>query len=135
MQIPDRSLLLTKVEAATRQIEAAIEALARGDFDIVITLAGVAEGMIEKSTSLFAYHRDHPKMRELGMEQKELVAVLNKERDWLKHLTGPETMEITLYSAAFMIPRSLTKLNPQCCTPLMRDFLIWWRRQHVETDA
>ena len=44
---PDRKgLTLTKEEAATRQTNAAIEAFARGDFDIAITLAGAAEDLL-----------------------------------------------------------------------------------------
>ena len=45
MNVPDKPVQITKVEAATRQVEAAIEAFRKGDFDIAITLAGAAEGI------------------------------------------------------------------------------------------
>jgi hypothetical protein len=61
MEAPDRPLNLTKVEAAIRQVEAAIEALERGDFDVAITLAGAAEDMIDRPGSLFAYHQSRTK--------------------------------------------------------------------------
>jgi hypothetical protein len=51
MEIPQesitlKSITLTKADAATRQIDAAIEALLHDRFDIAITLAGAAEDMI-----------------------------------------------------------------------------------------
>lgn len=56
---PNKGVLrLTKVQGATRQTNAAIEAFARGDFDIAITLAGAAEGMIKwKGRHLFTFLR------------------------------------------------------------------------------
>ena len=99
MQVPDAPLTLTKIEAATRQVECAVEALVRGHFDVAITLAGAAEGMIkgETPTSLFAYHRDSPKRDEEGITEKELVSPLNKERDWLKHACEPDSMQFQLH--------------------------------------
>jgi len=88
MDIPERSLILTKAEAATRQVEGAIEALVRGHFDIAITLAGAAEDMIDSPDSLFAYHRDHLNAKELGeLEDKigpapQSRAQLAEARQW-----------------------------------------------------
>lgn len=42
------SLHLNLLEAATRQIHTAIDALEAGNFDIALTLAGAAEGMIHR---------------------------------------------------------------------------------------
>ena len=126
MQVPDPPLKLSKADAAIRQVGAAIDALERGDFDVAITLAGAAEDMIDRAGSLFAYHRDHPKAKELGIENEELRDHMNKERNWLKHKSGPDTMDITCYSAAFMIARAVTKLGPECCTPRMASFVRWW---------
>jgi hypothetical protein len=133
MQIPDRPLNLGKAEAAIRQVGAAIDALERGDFDVTITLAGAAEDLIDRPGSLFAYHLEHPKAKELGIENKELRDHMNKERDWLKHGSGPDTMEITCYSAAFMIARAVTKLRPECCTPRITAFVRWWCK-YIEAD-
>jgi hypothetical protein len=129
VQIPDPPLTLTKAEAATRQVEAAIEALERGNFDIAITLAGAAECILACPESLFAYQRDHPKAQELGIEKEELLNHLNKERNWLKHLSGPDTMEITRYSAAFMIARAVTKLKAEYCTAPIKAFWRWWTEE------
>ena len=48
MKVPKRPLTLTKAQAPVRQVEAAIHALIRGDFDIAITLACAAEGMFDR---------------------------------------------------------------------------------------
>jgi hypothetical protein len=134
VQVPDAPLTLTKAEVATRQVEGAIEALVRGHFDVAITLAGAAEGMIkgETPTSLFAYHRDHPKREEGGITEKELVSHLNKERDWLKHACEPDSMQFQLYTAAFMVARAATKLGAERWTPPIAAFWPWWT-EYVET--
>lgn len=43
------SLHLTLERAMSRQVDAAIDALVAGNFDIALTLAGAAEGMIERT--------------------------------------------------------------------------------------
>jgi hypothetical protein len=43
------SLFLTLQKAATRQVDAAIDALQAGDYDVALTLAGAAEGMIART--------------------------------------------------------------------------------------
>ena len=58
-RLPVDPLKLTLAQAATRQVDAAIDALERGKFDIALTLAGAAEGMIERDGHhLFAGLRD-----------------------------------------------------------------------------
>ena len=113
----DQPLTLSKAEAAARQVEGAIEALVRGHFDIAITLAGAAEDMLDRPGSLFDYQRDHPRAKKLGLEEdtqrKALADHMNVERNWLKHKGPPESMEFTLYSAAFMIARAVTTLAPE----------------------
>lgn len=124
MDVPAMALNLTKAEAATRQVEAAINALVRGDFDVAITLAGAAEGMLVRSgTHGFAYLRDSPRVQHL--DKKEWIAVLNQERDWLKHPTpdGPELLIIERGHAAFMIARAASKLENW--TPRIDEFKAW----------
>jgi hypothetical protein len=118
----DSTLSLTKIEAATRQTEAAIEAFVRGDFDIAITLAGAAEGMIERDgLHMFAFLRDSPRVQDV--EKKEWISTLNSERDWLKHSNGPETLRIEREHAAIMIARAASKLEKW--TPRMEEFKEW----------
>jgi hypothetical protein len=110
---PEKKVMtLTKAEGALRQINAAIEAFWRGDFDIAVTLSGAAEGMLErKEAHLFLHIRDAPQVQHVP--KKEWIETLNQERDWLKHNNSDDsaTMEIHRAAAAFMIARAASKLE------------------------
>lgn len=115
-------LFLTLERAALRQIDAAIDALEAGHFDIALTLAGAAEGMIEKSGfHMFGELKNSPEAL-ARFTQKEWIAILNMERDWLKH-GGRPTMEIHCSTAAFMIARATTKIENW--SSRMVEFKIW----------
>jgi hypothetical protein len=121
--LPAGVMNLTLVHAASRQVDAAIEALGRGDFDVALTLAGAAEGMIHREGHhMFGWLRDNARAKERFPEKKEWIALLNSERDWLKH-GGADTMEIECASAAFMIARAASKL--ESWTPRMDAFKAW----------
>ncbi|MET4514324.1 hypothetical protein [Bradyrhizobium sp. I1.7.5] len=117
------SLSLTLHAAATRQIDAAIDALQTGDFDVALTLAGAAEGMIERKTghTMFGWLKQHPGALE-RFDKKEWISMLNAERDWLKH-GGQPAMEICCAEATFMIARAASKLEDW--TSKMVAFKIW----------
>ena len=125
MKVPKQPLDLTKAQGAVRQLEAAIHSFVRGDFDIAITLAGAAEGMFDrKGRHLFAFTRDHPKAS--GVERKKWIAHLNRDRDWLKHPSGPDRLQIERFSAAVAITRAATKLEAKDWTPLIGQFREWY---------
>jgi hypothetical protein len=114
-----KHLTLTKVMGATRQTDAAISAFARGDFDIAITLAGAAEGMINREGQhLFGVFRDSAGA--LEVEEKKWIATLNIERDWLKHPSGPLELQLGREEAAMMIARTASKLEEW--SPQMKEF-------------
>jgi hypothetical protein len=122
MEAPERTLTLTKVEGATRQTEAAIEAFVRGDFDIAITLSGAAEGMLERDgPHMFSFLRDSSRVQDV--KKKNWIAVLNNEKEWLKHSSGPETILFERGDAAFMIARAASKLEKW--TPRLEEFKVW----------
>jgi hypothetical protein len=134
MDAPNAPLIITKVEGATRQTEAAIEAFFRGDFDIAITLAGAAEGMIERDgPHLWTYLLDAQRVQERLtileghqaelVERKPWISALNDERDWLKHPSGAETLVIERAAAAIIISRAASKLEKW--TPRMEEFRVW----------
>lgn len=130
MEIPERPLTLTKAMAAVRQVEAAIDALERGDFDIAITLAGAAEGMFDREgRHLFAVLREHTTAANIN--KKVWISHLNRDRDWLKHATGPDTLEIERFSAAASITRAATKLEAQDWTPRIEAFREWYNA-HID---
>lgn len=114
--------LLTIEQAMCRQVDAAIDALEAGDFDVALTLAGAAEGMIERTgLHMFGELKSSPKALE-RFTKKEWISILNMERDWLKH-GGQPTMEIPCSSAAFMIARAASKIENW--TTRMVEFKIW----------
>jgi hypothetical protein len=116
------SLFLTLENAATRQIDAAIDALQAGNFDVALTLAGAAEGMIERAGfHMFGELKKSPAALE-RFAQKEWISILNTERDWLKH-GGQPHMEIHCSSATYMIARAASKLENW--TEKMVWFKIW----------
>lgn len=122
--LPADPVKLTLIEGATRQVDAAIDALERGKFDIVLTLAGAAEGMIRRDGHhLFAGLRDNPRAKERCAEKKDWIAMLNRERDWLKH-GGDDEMQIECFDAAMMIARAASKL--EVWTAKMEDFRDWF---------
>jgi hypothetical protein len=134
INVPDAPLVLTKIEGATRQTDAAIDALFRGDFDIAITLAGAAEGMIERDgPHLWTFLSDLKKVRERiaileggqtePVERKAWISTLNSGRDWLKHSAGGETLTNDRVPAAIMISRAASKLEKW--TPRMEQFKAW----------
>ena len=117
------SLSLTLHEAASRQVDAAIDALKAGDYDVALTLPGAAEGLIERKTGhyMFGWLKQHPRAME-RFDQKQWIGILNSERDWLKH-DGQPAMQICCADAAFMIARAASKLEDW--TPKMVAFKIW----------
>jgi hypothetical protein len=122
MDVPPGSLNLSLAEAATRQTNAAIAALEQGMFDIAMTLAGAAEGMIQREgVHMFQGLRASPRALE-RFSEKEWISILNMERDWLKH-GGAAEMAIDRASAAFMIARAMSKLDQW--SPAMDEFKIW----------
>jgi len=123
-RLPADPLKLTLTEGMTRQVDAAIDALERGDFDVAITLAGAAEDMIHREGHhLFAGLRDNPRSKERIAEKKDWIALLNQERDCLKH-GGADEMQIECFDAAMMIARAASKL--EVWTPKMEDFRTWF---------
>jgi hypothetical protein len=117
-------ITLTKTEGALRQVNAAIEAFWRGDFDIAITLSGAAEGMLDrKEAHLFSYMRDAPRVQHVP--KKDWIGAINQERDWLKHNSPKhsDTAEIHRGAAAIMISRAASKLENW--PPQIEEFRDW----------
>jgi hypothetical protein len=122
-RLPADPVKLTLTEGATRQVDAAIIALERGAFDVALTLAGAAEGMLKRDGfHLFVGLRDNPRAKERFDEKKDWIAMLNRERDWLKH-GGDDEMQIECFDAALMIARAASKL--EVWTPKIENFRAW----------
>ena len=125
LHVRARPLKISKAEAASRQVEEAIKALERGDFDIAVTLAGAAEGMLKRSGHhMWSFMLQSPKAAEF--DKQKLIEFLNAERDWLKHPTpsAGATKTFTRAHAAFMIMRAMSKL--ETWSPRMKRFKRWY---------
>lgn len=121
--MPSRTFIkLTRVQAATRQVEAAIAALAVGHYDVAITLAGAAEGMFKRSgRHLFRFHVEHPKLS--GFDRRIVIDHLNRELVWLKHDKTPTVMKVRRAAAVSMITRAASKLKRW--SPPIKQFRVW----------
>jgi hypothetical protein len=120
-----RPLKISETEGASRQVEAAIKALERGDFDIAVTLAGAAEGMLERSGHhLWSFLLESPGAA--AFDKRELINFLNAELYWLKHPTpsAGDTKTFTRAHATIMIARAMSKL--ETWSPRMNRFKRWF---------
>jgi hypothetical protein len=125
MKVTARPLTISKAEGARRQVEEAIKALERGNFDIAITLAGAAEGMLKRSGHhMWSFMLRSPQAA--AFDKTELIKFLNAERDWLKHPNSEAdgTKTLTRAHAAFMIVRAMSKLKTW--SPRMKRFKRWY---------
>jgi hypothetical protein len=136
-----RALTISKAEGAQRQVEEAIKALARGDFDVAVTLAGAAEGMFENRSGMweFMLHSSTAAAVATTLElerDKKLVSSLNDIRDWLKHecSAAGQSKTITTADAANMIARAMSKLEKENWSPPMLQFKDWYERS-VKMDS
>jgi hypothetical protein len=132
------ALTISKAEGAHRQVEEAIKAMKRGDFDVAVTLAGAAEGMFELRSGLWEFMLHSPNAAALAeameVERQELIGYLNDLRDWLKHgrTSAGQTRTITTAHAAVMIAGAMSKLEKW--SPAMTKFKGWYEKS-VMTES
>ena len=131
MRVPKRPITITKTEGAGRQVDEAIKALERGDFDIAVTLAGAAEGMFNRP-DLHLWTFMHQKAEEKGLPRRQVSDCLNAARNWLKHPTPDDNKTLTLerYEAVEMIIRAMSKQRKW--SPRMNRFHEWVKARVIE---
>ena len=102
--------VVTKKEAAQRQIDVAINLLHEKEYESAITLAGAAEGLIAGSD-----HHLYAAMRQQRSAEYDSISKratdLNETRDWLKHATPHlrEKRGIGEFEAWVMVIRAISK--------------------------
>jgi hypothetical protein len=122
-------LRLTKRSGALRQLEAAIDHLYLGHFDIAITLAGAAEGMLPApdDIDMFRFLKESTDATdEFG--KPEWMRVLNGHKEWLKHPTIDQPQEITLnwLDAAAMINRAAFRYGYLVWGEKVQRYMEWY---------
>lgn len=122
---------LTKKEAASRQIHAAISHLYNEEYECVITLAGAAEDILGNIEPLHLWKVLMHK-RPDGHSEKEWSTILTETRNWLKHPAdslGPKR-KISEVEAAIMLIRAVSKFHAQYkeSTETMQQFVMWFTR-------
>lgn len=135
-------LILTKLDAAVRQTRAAMAAFEAGDFDIAVTLACAAEGMIP-SGQRGSVHDLTMKAAKTLLGSKEATkfnSKINERRDWLKHKTVemPNEICIDAVDAALAILRAMTKFEKidQDRADSNANFMIWAQKHLLpETNS
>jgi hypothetical protein len=116
-----RELLVTRYQAATRQVEAAIDAFESGSFDVAVTLACAAEAMApKKDNGLFRLMMDSKRWGKLP--EKLRAEKVNFTRNWLKHRNEEKPDELLIHEAeaAYCIVRALSVWEPW--TPKIQTF-------------
>jgi hypothetical protein len=140
---------ISKLEAATEQVDAAIELFYGKRYVPAVTLAAAAEGCLARRTPgtddppgpadpLFEMLKRSAPDRWRKTEQ-EVIKIINELVYWLKHPTeqAPATVDVTDFDAWFMICRAITKIEhvvPGSETPAITEF-IEFSRQHYSKEV
>jgi hypothetical protein len=90
----------SKQRSSMRQILAAIDHLHKQEFEAAITLAGAAEGQILEGPIQHLFRI---------MRRKLPKSDHNRVRNWLKHESGADEIEITEFEAVIAIARAIHK--------------------------
>jgi hypothetical protein len=132
--------VMTKKEAALRQITAAIQHFEDGEYECAITLAGAAEGqLVPEKGSRHLFSELQTRVPPEFKDEREWVTWLNTPRDWLKHQTADlgDEWNFEQYDAAIMILRSITKFQwtYRQGTKRMQKFLERWKQGEWQPPA
>ncbi len=136
---------ITKLEAATRQLEAAIRLFLAGDYLSSLTLAGAAEEILGKLSvregkpvaveEIMAFHWDDtdPALAD-GERRKVLLNVMNRPRNEAKHANDPDGThcDVDRVFALQMIMRSMPMAKRLGAPPQSEVAMVEWIRGHPE---
>lgn len=101
--------IVTKKEAAGRQIDVAIRLYEIGEYEASMTLSCAAEGMLLSGMPQPLFDRMKAGRPADFKTEKEWATFLNDTRDWLKHSNDQEDRCIRKFEAWVMLCRGLTK--------------------------
>ncbi|WP_431856633.1 hypothetical protein [Azospirillum sp.] len=125
-------MIFDKKVAAALHIEAAIYLYFQGNYACVATLCGAAEGALPQPQKDYVFAEAKRKLfGQLQSPERDIVSVMNRERDWLKHYNAdqPQHIVITDPVAKFWIYRAMSKYfalyGKDALTAPMKEF---WRK-------
>ena len=120
-----KSRRVTRKISALRQIEAAIKLFHVDEYESTITLALAAESQLPNDPGPYVYHWFKARV------PADIIDRFNDFRNWLKHHTGPDEIEITDLDAGFAILRATTKFRAVFgeTSPTMDEFSDWIRQK------
>jgi hypothetical protein len=123
--------IVSKKEAAARQIDVAIRLFHEGEYESTVTLACAAEGQLGDGDESHLFPRLKGGRPKQFRDERAWVNFLNQTRDWLKHPTPQldDTREIAQFEAWVMLVRACTKYHAafQEESKIMEQFSLWAR--------
>ncbi len=136
---------ITKLEASTRQLEAAIGLFFAGDYLSSLTLAGAAEEMLGKLSGregkpvaaeeivTFHWGDTDPALTD-GERRKVLLNVMNRPRNEAKHANDPggTHCDVDRTFALQMIMRAMPMAKRLGAPPRSEAAMVEWVRGHPE---
>jgi len=122
--------IVTKKQAALRQINAAILHFHAKEYECAITLIAAAEHLIGDVDSVPLWEMNKGPD---GHSEKEWATILNMTRDWLTHATTQlgDAREITQFETVIIIGSAISKFSARYneTTRDMEHFYEWCRRE------
>ncbi len=125
--------VVTKQEAACRQIHVAIKLFHEREYESAITLACAAEGQMEESEEVHLFPVLKVRRPAQFKNEQEWTTFLNETRDWLKHATPQlePSRGIAQFEAWVMLVRAVSKYYAVFVeeTVDMNEFVEWGRKR------
>jgi hypothetical protein len=125
--------VVTKKEAARRQIDVAIRLFHEGEYESAMTLACAAEGRMAGTDEVHLFAVLQQKRPSEFETPSEWATCLNETRDWLKHTTPQlgDMRGIAEFEAWVMLVRAVSKYYAVFLeeTDPMNVFIEWGRER------
>ena len=120
-----KSRRINRKISALRQIHSAIKLFHEEEYESTITLALTAESQLPHVAAPYLYDRLKARV------SPDEVGIFNDVRNWLKHLTPPDEIDITNFDAALALVRATTKFKAVFgeSSPAMDEFAGWIRQK------
>jgi hypothetical protein len=131
--------VVTKKEAARRQIDAAIKLFHEREYESTMTLACAAEGQMAATDEVHLFAVLQQRRPSQFDTPSQWATYLNETRDWLKHTTPQlgDTRGIAEFEAWVMLVRAVSKYYAVFLeeTAHMNRFVEWGRERGLVANV